>query len=79
MRVERVLDDSEIRIRTQPEQILRHSLAKGDVCIASGQEIFGQRSVEKALLMRDDIVKDGNHPAMLPHFSGNPAQRWRKI
>ncbi len=52
-------------VRLQFEQVFGDSFAQCDITVASGEEIQGQRRVEKSFFVRDHIVKHRYDFAML--------------
>ena len=71
-----MLDHRIFLVRAQLQQVFGHCLTEGNASCASLEEILCKRSVEEVRFVRDDIVKDGYHLAMLLHPSGDVAQRW---
>ena len=54
-------------IRLDSEQVIRYGIAQGDASVTASKKIFCQWCVEKSLLVRNDIVENGNYFAMFAH------------
>ena len=79
MGVEGVGEDRVGKVAADRKQVLRHLVAHHDAAGLAGQEIAGERPVEKMRLVRDDVVQDRDDLAsFLLQPPGHIAQRGRE-
>ena len=74
MVIKRMLYDAVRLVPAQFKQVLSNRTAECDGSVQAGQEVFGERSVEKALLVGDNIVQNAHNLAVFPQSPADIAQ-----